>query len=109
MGVLYTAALAGMSVPKRATLFGLAAVAGGLAGLGWSVDLTNWAYYGFLQGFLDPRAPIASLAVGVALALPPTCGPGGGWWRGPSHGSVRTGGSVDITNGSVQRVRHSST
>jgi cytochrome c biogenesis protein CcdA len=69
MSLLHTAAAPlGASVPKRATLFGLSAVAGGLAGLAWSVDLTNWAYYGFLQGFLDPRAPIASLAVGVALA-----------------------------------------
>ena len=68
MSVLHTVAPAGISVPKRATLFGLSAVAGGLAGLGWSVDLTNWAYYGFLQGFLDPRAPIASLVIGVALA-----------------------------------------
>ena len=59
---------AGMSAPKRAVLFGLAAVAGGLAGLGWNLDLTNWAYYGFLQGFLDPRAQVANLAAGVALA-----------------------------------------
>ena len=68
MSWLRVADPAGMSAPKRAVLFGLAAVAGGLAGLGWSVDLTNWAYYGFLEGFLDPRAPIASLAVGAALA-----------------------------------------
>ena len=68
MGLLRVADPAGMSVPKRAVLFGLAAIAGGLAGLGWSVDLTNWAYYGFLEGFLDPRAQIANLAVGVALA-----------------------------------------
>jgi hypothetical protein len=59
---------AAMSVPKRATLFGVAAVVGFLGGLNWSVDLTNWAYYGLLQGFLDPRAQIANLAVGVALA-----------------------------------------
>ena len=34
----------------------------------WSVELTNWAYYGFLQGFLDPQAQIASLGLGLALA-----------------------------------------
>ena len=68
MGLSHTTVSAGMSVPKRAILFGLSAVAGGLAGLGWNLDLTNWAYFGFLQAFLDPRAPIANLAVGVALA-----------------------------------------
>ena len=68
MGVLRAADLAGMSAAKRAVLFGLSAVAGSLAGLGWNLDLTNWAYYGFLEGFLDPRAQIANLAVGVALA-----------------------------------------
>ena len=68
MGLLHLADAAGMAAPKRAILFGLSAVAGGLAGLGWNVDLTNWAYYGFLEGFLDPRAQIANLAVGVALA-----------------------------------------
>jgi cytochrome c biogenesis protein CcdA len=69
MSLLQTAAPTRTSIlPKRATMFGLSAIAGGLAGLVWSVDLTNWAYYGFLQGFLDPRAPIATLAVGVALA-----------------------------------------
>jgi hypothetical protein len=68
MGLPRVAFPAGMSAPKRAILFAVSAVAGALAGLGWSVDLTNWAYYGFLQGFLDPRAQIANLAVGVALA-----------------------------------------
>ena len=68
MGLSNTAVPAGMGIPKRAILFGLSAIAGGLAGLGWSVDLTNWAYYGFLQGFLDPRAQIANLAVGAVLA-----------------------------------------
>ena len=68
MGLLHLADAAGRAAPKRAILFGLAAVTGGLAGLGWSLDLTNWAYYGFLEGFLDPRAPIANLGVGLALA-----------------------------------------
>jgi hypothetical protein len=68
MSLLRVADPAGMSAPKRAVLFGLAAVAGVLAGLGWNLDLTNWAYYSFLQGFLDPRAQVANLAVGVALA-----------------------------------------
>jgi hypothetical protein len=68
MDLSHTTVPTAMSVPKRAMLFGVAAVVGFLAGLNWSVELTNWAYYGFLQGFLDPRAQIANLAVGVALA-----------------------------------------
>jgi len=59
---------AGTSVTKRVLLFGLAAGVGIVGGLNWSVELTNWAYYGFLQGFLDPQAQIASLGLGLALA-----------------------------------------
>jgi hypothetical protein len=59
---------AGASATKRVLLFGLATGAGILGGLIWSVELTNWAYYGFLQGFLDPQAQIASLGLGLALA-----------------------------------------
>jgi cytochrome c biogenesis protein CcdA len=59
---------AGMSVPKRVLLFGLVACAGILGGLNWSVELTNWAYYSFLRGFMDPGAQIANLGVGLLLA-----------------------------------------
>jgi hypothetical protein len=53
----------------RASIFFLAVGLGVAAGIGWSTDLTNWAYYGFLQNFLDPRAQIRNEAVGVALAF----------------------------------------
>ena len=56
-------------VPKRAALFAIAAVAGALAGIGWNLELGNWAYAGFLQAFLDPSVPIAGLGVGLALAF----------------------------------------
>jgi cytochrome c biogenesis protein CcdA len=56
-------------VPTRAALFAVAAAAGALAGIGWNLDLGNRAYAGFLQTFLDPSAPIATLGVGVALAF----------------------------------------
>ena len=69
MDLSHTTVPAAMSVPKRAMLFGMAAVVGFLGGLNWSVDLTNWAYYGLLQGFLDPRAQIANLAVFLASDL----------------------------------------
>jgi cytochrome c biogenesis protein CcdA len=57
------------SVPKRSALFAVAAAAGALAGIGWNTDLSNVAYAGFLQNFVDPSAPIAGLGVGVALAF----------------------------------------
>jgi cytochrome c biogenesis protein CcdA len=57
------------SVLKRSALFAVAAAGGALAGIGWNADLSNWAYAGFLQTFLDPSAPIAGLGVGVALAF----------------------------------------
>jgi ABC-type transporter Mla maintaining outer membrane lipid asymmetry permease subunit MlaE len=59
---------AATSVTKRVLLFGLAASVGIVGGLNWSVELTNWAYYGFLQGFVDPQAQIASLGLGLMLA-----------------------------------------
>ena len=68
MAVVQSGVPAGTSVSKRVLFFGLAAGAGIVGGLNWSVELTNWAYYGFLQGFLDPGAQIANLGVGLALA-----------------------------------------
>ena len=56
-------------MPKRVLLFGLAAGVGILGGLNWSVELTGWAYSGFLQGFLDPTAQIANLGAGLLLAF----------------------------------------
>jgi ABC-type transporter Mla maintaining outer membrane lipid asymmetry permease subunit MlaE len=69
MGVSQIGVAAGTTVPKRVLLFGLAAGAGILGGLNWSVELTGWAYTGFLQGFLDPTAQIANLGVGLLLAF----------------------------------------
>ena len=69
MGVLQTSVSAGTTVPKRLLLFGLAAGVGILGGLNWSVELTSWAYTGFLQAFLDPGAQIANLGVGLLLAF----------------------------------------
>jgi cytochrome c biogenesis protein CcdA len=57
------------SVLKRSVVFAVAVAGGALAGVGWNADLSNWAYAGFLQTFLDPSAPIAGLGVGVALAF----------------------------------------
>ena len=69
MGVSQISVAAGTTVPKRVLLFGLAAGVGILGGLNWSVELTGWAYSGFLQGFLDPTAQIANLSAGLLLAF----------------------------------------
>ena len=64
---LTTGPLAG--VARRAMLLALAIGVGTLAALSWSPDVTNRAYYGFLEYFLDPRAQIANLGTGVSLGF----------------------------------------
>ena len=56
-------------VPGRLSLFGAAAVLGALGGIYWNRGAAGDAYYGFLQVFLDPRAQIAGLGIGIALAF----------------------------------------
>jgi cytochrome c biogenesis protein CcdA len=69
MGVSQIGFATGTNVPKRVLLFGVVAAAGILGGLNWSLELTNWAYGGFLQSFVDPTAQIANLGVGLLLAF----------------------------------------
>lgn len=54
---------------RRSGLVALAIGGGALAALVWNPDITNWAYYGFLEYFLDPRAPVAGLGVGIGLGF----------------------------------------
>jgi len=57
-------------IPERLALFALAVGTGTLAGIAWGTSAgPDWAYWGFLQLFLDPRAQIASLGVGLALGF----------------------------------------
>lgn len=57
-------------IPERLALFAVAVAAGTLAGIAWGTSAgPDWAYWGFLQLFLDPRAQIASLGVGLALGF----------------------------------------
>ena len=57
-------------VPERLALFALAVGAGTLAGIAWGTSVgPDWAYWGVLQLFLDPRAQIASLGVGLSLGF----------------------------------------
>jgi hypothetical protein len=57
-------------IAERLALFALAVGIGTLAGIAWGTSAgPDWAYWGFLQFFLDPRAQIASLGVGLALGF----------------------------------------
>ena len=69
MNVIHALPASAVSVPGRIGLFGLAAGLGALGAIAWDKQLGYWLYFGFLQYFLDPRAQIASLAVGVALGF----------------------------------------
>lgn len=69
MALSLLATAAATRVARRAAAFALALAVGALAGIGWNTDLTNWAYYGFLQSFLDPRAQMVNQALGLALAF----------------------------------------
>ena len=57
------------NVPRRLALFGLALGLGTLAGIIWATFAADWAYWGFLELFLDPRAQIANLGFGLALGF----------------------------------------
>ena len=57
-------------IPERLALLALAVGAGTLAGIAWGTSAgPDWTYWGFLQLFLDPRAQIPSLGVGLALGF----------------------------------------
>lgn len=57
-------------IPQRLAVFALAVGTGTLAGIAWGASAgPDWAYWGFLQLFVDPRAQIASLGVGLALGF----------------------------------------
>jgi hypothetical protein len=57
-------------IPQRLALFALAVGIGTLAGIAWGTSVgPDWAYWGVLQLFLDPRAQIASLGVGLSLGF----------------------------------------
>jgi cytochrome c biogenesis protein CcdA len=61
--------LAEKSVMRRLALFGLAVTLGVLIGVAWVAIAADWAYWGFLQLFLDPRAQIANLGFGLAIGF----------------------------------------
>jgi len=57
-------------VARRLAVFALAVGFGTLAGIAWGTSAgPDWAYWGFLQLFIDPRAEIASLGFGLALGF----------------------------------------
>jgi len=56
------------STTGRLILLVVAVAAGFVGGLYWSLEISAWAYEGFLKLFADPGIQITSLAMGVAVA-----------------------------------------
>lgn len=69
MELPHSAVRPALSVPKRWLLFGVAVVAGAVAGNTVNVEPSDWAYNGLLNLFADPGIQIASLATGVGLGF----------------------------------------
>jgi hypothetical protein len=57
-----------MGLTTRLLLLGAAVAAGFVGGLNWSVEISAWAYDGFVNLFADPGFQITSMAMGVAVA-----------------------------------------
>jgi hypothetical protein len=69
MGLPLAAVRPPLSVPRRWMLFGVAVVAGTVAGNTVNVEPSDWAYNGLLNLFADPGIQIASMATGVGLGF----------------------------------------
>jgi cytochrome c biogenesis protein CcdA len=57
-----------MGTMTRLLLLAGAVVAGFIGGLTWSLEISAWAYDGFLKLFADPGVQITSMAMGVGVA-----------------------------------------
>lgn len=58
----------GMSTRKRLLLFGAAVALGFFVGVTWSLEISNWAYEGFLKIFARTDVQITSLGMAIGLA-----------------------------------------
>jgi cytochrome c biogenesis protein CcdA len=68
MSVVLSAVRPVMSTTARVLLLGAAVTLGFIAGLAWSLEISAWAYDGFINIFAVPGIQITSLATGVGLA-----------------------------------------
>ena len=64
-----SAVMPATSPQKRLGLFGVAVVLGGLAAMLWSGEIAASLHSAIVQGFLDPRAQIATTTFAVGLGF----------------------------------------
>ena len=69
MSVSLTAVRPTMSTQTRLLLWGAAVTLGFLGGITWSLEISSWAYDGFIYLFAQPGLQITSQAMGVGLAF----------------------------------------
>lgn len=68
MSVALSTVRPAMTMTTRLLLLGAAVVVGFIGGLTWSLEISAWAYDGFLKLVADPGIQITSLAMGVGVA-----------------------------------------
>jgi cytochrome c biogenesis protein CcdA len=68
MSVALSAVRPAMTTTTRLLLLAAAVVVGFVAGLTWSLEISAWAYEGFIKLFAEPGIQITSLAMGVGVA-----------------------------------------
>ncbi|HEX2054819.1 MAG TPA: hypothetical protein VHJ78_13980 [Actinomycetota bacterium] len=68
MSLSLTVGRSELSTRRRLLLFGVAITLGFFVGVTWSLEISNWAYEGFLRIFARTDVQITSLAMGVGLA-----------------------------------------
>jgi cytochrome c biogenesis protein CcdA len=69
MSIALSAAGTTMSTMTRLLLLGAAVALGFVGGLLWSVEISGWAYDGFVSLFASPSIQITSQAMGVGMAF----------------------------------------
>jgi cytochrome c biogenesis protein CcdA len=69
MSVALTAVRPAMGMTTRLILLGGAVALGFVGGLMWSVEISGWAYDGFVSLFANPSIQITSQAVGLGMAF----------------------------------------
>jgi cytochrome c biogenesis protein CcdA len=68
MSVALSAVRPGMSTATRVLLLGAAVAVGFIAGITWRLEISAWAYDGFINIFAEPGIQITGMAMGVAVA-----------------------------------------
>src|SRR5687768_3590266 len=68
MSVALSAVRPDMSTTTRLLVLGAAVAVGFIAGITWRLEISAWAYDGFINLFADPGIQITSLAMGVGVA-----------------------------------------